>query len=260
MGLDSSRPAPARDGGRSPVDGKGKALIRFSVIVPTWNEADALPALLESLRRQTVQEFEVIIADSGSTDGTETVSRAFGARYLPGERKGPAEGRNRGAEVACTDTLVFVDADCLVPPDLLERIGFSLDDPAAVGGATMFRPADGTVGERTLFFFANAYQRAMIAWGFPHNAGFCFFFRRSAFRRLSGMREDLLLNETHDIALRSRTLGTFVSLPLYVSTSTRRFRKHGFARTVVLEYLGSTLLYYLSRRPPPPAIRPEPVR
>ena len=238
----------------------GRAPPRFSVIVPTWNEAQTLPALLESLRHQTVDEFEILVADSGSTDATEAVTRSYGARYLPGERKGPAEGRNRGAREAQAEILVFVDADCIVAPDLLERIGASLEDPSVVGGATLFRPADGTWGERALFFLANAYQRAMIAWGFPHNAGFCFFFRRSAFERLMGMREDLLLNETHDIALRSRTLGTFVSLSVQVSTSTRRFRKHGFARTVVVEYLGSTLVYYLSGQPPPPSLRPEPVR
>lgn len=251
--------------GRGPVDSSSPATTeatapRFSVIVPTWNEAETLPVLLESFRRQTVGDFEVLVSDSSSTDGTEEVARSFGATYLPGERKGPAEGRNRGAQKARARILVFVDADCVVAPDLLQRIGQALDDPSIVGGATMFRPAEGTVAERILFFFANAYQRAMIAWGFPHNAGFCFFFRRSAFQRLSGMREDLLLNETHDVALRSRTLGTFVSLPVYVSTSTRRFRKHGFARTVVLEYLGSTLLYYMTGRPPPAALRPAPVR
>lgn len=244
-------PRAERQGGASP---------RFSVIVPTWNEARTLPALLESLRHQTVDGFEILVADSGSTDATEAVARSFGARYVPGERKGPAEGRNRGAREARGEILVFVDADCVVAQDLLQRIGLSLEDRSVVGGATLFRPADGTWGERALFFMANAYQRAMIAWGFPHNAGFCFFFRRSAFERLTGMREDLLLNETHDIALRSRPLGTFVSLSVYVSTSTRRFRKHGFARTVVVEYLGSTVVYYLSGQPPPPSIRPEPVR
>ncbi len=230
----------------------------FSVIVPTWNEARSLPPLLESLRNQTVRRFEVLVADSGSTDGTEATVQAFGARYLPGERKGPAEGRNRGAAEARAPVFVFVDADCVVPPTLLESIRGALADPAVVGGATLYRPADGTLGERGLFFFANAFQRATIAWGFPHNAGFCFFFRRTAFDRLHGLREDLFLNETHDISLRSRTLGRFVSLPVSVSTSTRRFRKNGFARTVVHEYFGSTILYYVSRRPPD--FRPEPVR
>jgi len=230
------------------------------VIVPTWYVGRSLPALLQSIRRQTVQGFEIIVADSGSTDGTRETAVAFGARYLAGERKGPAEGRNRGAAQARADTLVFVDADCVLPPDVLERVLIALEDPSVIGGATLFRPLDGTLAERSLLFLANAYQKAMTVWGLPHNAGFCFFFRRPAFERLRGLREDLFLNETHDIALRSRSLGQFVSLPVAVSTSMRRFRKNGFAKTVLHEYLGSTLVYYLARRVPPSEFRPEPVR
>lgn len=258
--MQTERAIPSLSRGNATAASREAVTPQFSVIVPAWNEARTLPALLDSLRQQTVKEFEVLVADSGSTDGTEAVARSFGAYYLSGERKGPAEGRNRGAREASADTLVFVDADCVVPGDLLERIQDCLADRSVVGGATLFRPADGSLGERVLFFFANAYQRAMISWGFPHNAGFCFFFRRSAFERLQGLREDLFLNETHDIALRSRSLGRFVSLPVAVSTSMRRFRKNGFARTVFHEYLGSTLLYYVARRPPPDSFRPEPVR
>lgn len=243
-----------RVGQQPPVDP------RVSVIVPTWNEEASLPALLESLESQTVRDFEVLIADSASTDATARIATAHGARVLAGSRKGPAEGRNRGARVARADVFVFVDADCLLPPDLLQRVIESLRDPGVIGGATMFAPQDGTTSERALFFLANAYQRMMIAWGFPHNAGFCFFFRRPAFEKLGGLREDLFLNETHDIALRSRRLGTFVSLPIFVSTSMRRFRRHGFAQTVLHEYLGSTVLYYVARRLPDQAYRPEPVR
>ncbi len=232
----------------------------ISVIVPTWNEAATLPLLLESIRRQTVLPFEVIVADSGSTDRTAEIATAFGTRYLSGERRGPAEGRNRGARAAAGDVFLFVDADCVMPNDLIAQVAARLKHSDAIGGATMFQPLGGTPGERLLFFLANAFQRATISWGFPHNAGFCFFFRRAAFERLGGLREDLFLNETHDIALRSRSLGPFISLPVAVGTSMRRFRRHGFAQTVLHEYFESTLLYYLTGRSPPDAFRPQPVR
>ncbi len=231
-----------------------------SVIVPTLNEARSLPRLLDSLRRQSRTDFEVIVADSGSMDGTADVAAAFGAWYVPGGRDGPAEGRNRGARHARADILVFTDADCLWPADLLERVIQAARDPEIVGGATDFAPEDGTRRERLLFFLANAYQRATILAGFPHNAGFCFFFRRSAFERLGGLREDLHLNETHDIALRSRRLGRFAVVPARVRTSVRRFREHGLGATVFQEYIGSTLIYYLTGRMPSESFRPEPVR
>ena len=101
-------------------------------------------------------------------------------------------------------------------------------DPRVIGGATMFLPQDGNAFDRLLFGFANAYQRAMTELGFPHNAGYCFFFRRASFERLGGIREDMFLNETHDVALRSHALGRFVFLPVVVRTSMRRFRTHGY--------------------------------
>ena len=231
-----------------------------SVIVPTWNEAKCLPALLESLRAQARPPVEILVADSGSTDGTQELARAKGAIVLEGERKGPGEGRNRGARAARGDLLVFVDADCIVPRDLIEAIVAAADASDVVGGATGFVPAQGTLAERTLFLLANGYQRALTLWGYPHNAGFCFFFRRSAFEALGGIRDEMLLNETHDIALRSRTLGRFVILPQRVQTSMRRFRTYGYLRTILKEYIASTVLFYATGRTPSDRFRPQPAR
>ncbi len=233
---------------------------RTSVVVPTWDEAKYLPALLASLRVQTVPPLEVIVADSGSTDGTPDLARAAGALVLEGGRKGPGEGRNRGARAARGDILLFLDADCIAPPDLLSAVEAAVDRPDVVGGTTAFMPADGRPIERALLALANGYQKAMTLWGFPHNAGYCFFFRKDAFERLGGLREDMLLNETHDLAMRSRPLGVFRILPVTVRTSMRRFRAHGYARTLLTEYVASTLLYYATGRTPTKWFRPEPAR
>jgi glycosyltransferase involved in cell wall biosynthesis len=232
----------------------------ISVIVPTWNEAKYLFRLLETLRAQTLAPLEILIADSGSTDGTQDLARASGANVLEGDRKGPGEGRNRGARAARGQVLLFIDADCVVPPSLTEAVLRALETSDVVGGATGFMPAGGRFLERGLFALANGYQRAMTLWGYPHNAGYCFFFRRDAFEALRGLREDMPLNETHDLALRSRTLGRFVILPITVETSLRRFRTYGYLRTIFTEYIASTLLYYATGRTSGDVFRPAPAR
>src|SRR5207247_1937165 len=161
-------------------------------------------------------------ASSGST--IDSWPRDGGGPARRGE--GPGEGRNRGARKATGEVLVFVDADCVLPPNLLEAVFLALADPDVVGGATGFAPAKGRPVERSLFYLANAYQRAMTIWGIPHNAGYCFFFRKTAFESLGGIREDLVLNETHDLAIRSRSIGRFVLLPIIVEPSMRRFRTY----------------------------------
>src|SRR5207247_2481502 len=87
-----------------------------SVIIPTWNEAKYLPALLDSLQNQTRSPLEILIADSESTDGTQDLAEARGALLVPGDRRGPGEGRNRGARSARGALFLFVDADCVPPP------------------------------------------------------------------------------------------------------------------------------------------------
>src|SRR5438046_4680084 len=119
--------APPRAGVRAPrgrvsgMDGPCAARGRpgppegapVSIIVPTWNEAKCLPALLDSLRAQTRSPAEILVADSGSTDGTQELAQARGAIVLEGERKGPGEGRNRGARAARGDRLDVRDAEGL---------------------------------------------------------------------------------------------------------------------------------------------------
>src|SRR3989442_7692308 len=119
----------------------------MSAIGPTWNEAKYLPALFESLRRQTVPPDEVIVADSGSSDGTAEVACAAGAVVLEGERRGPREGRNPGAAAAAGHVLLVVDADCLLPSNLIQSVFLALRDPPVVGGAPGFAPRSGHRGE-----------------------------------------------------------------------------------------------------------------
>jgi glycosyltransferase involved in cell wall biosynthesis len=93
--------------------------MRFSIVVPTLNEAILLPNLLADLQSQTYTDFETIIADAGSQDGTRELALSAGVRLVPGGM--PAVGRNRGAEAAQGEFLVFLDADTRVQPDFLEK-------------------------------------------------------------------------------------------------------------------------------------------
>jgi glycosyltransferase involved in cell wall biosynthesis len=94
----------------------------FSVIVPTYNRLRLLLQALESLRLQTFTEFEVIIIDDGSTDGTQPVilemlksrdSEHLKFKYLRQENAGPGAARNRGIEVATGKYISFLDSDDL---------------------------------------------------------------------------------------------------------------------------------------------------
>jgi 4,4'-diaponeurosporenoate glycosyltransferase len=99
----------------------------ISVIVPARDEAQVLPALLDSLARQTLPPLEVIVADDGSSDGTAAIAAAAGARVImPGPKPPGYRGKTwpcrRGAEEARGELLVFLDADTRLEPEGLARL------------------------------------------------------------------------------------------------------------------------------------------
>ena len=101
--------------------------MRLSVIIPAYNCAGLIPATLESLKAQTLKDFEVLILNDGSTDSTLSVLRAY-ARTDPRfqifnlPNGGPSRARNRGIELARGDYLYFMDADDLIHPEMLEAL------------------------------------------------------------------------------------------------------------------------------------------
>jgi len=102
--------------------------VPVTVVIPTLNEADRLPACLSSV----LWADEVIVADAGSTDHTVEIARRFGARVL--ESCGPTIGaqKNAGIEVARHAWILSIDADERVTPELQSAITQALAAPAAV--------------------------------------------------------------------------------------------------------------------------------
>jgi glycosyltransferase involved in cell wall biosynthesis len=110
---------------------------RVSVIVPTYNRARDIGRCLESLAHQTVTDFEVIVCDDGSTDGTAAVVSAYGGRlalrYHWSENfGGPARPRNIGLQLARAHYVAFLDSDDWWKSDKLERSLRRLDAGADV--------------------------------------------------------------------------------------------------------------------------------
>jgi glycosyltransferase involved in cell wall biosynthesis len=101
-----------------------------AVVIPAYDEADAIGACLDTLAAQTLPH-ELVVVDDGSTDATAAIAEARGARVLREGHRGPAVARNRGAAETTAPILAFLDADMTFAPDFLER----LVEPIRSGGA-----------------------------------------------------------------------------------------------------------------------------
>jgi len=87
-------------------------MVYVSIIIPAFDEENCIGECLTSLFKQSFKNYEIIVVDDGSTDGTCQIVRGFkGVRLIEGEHKGPGISRNIGSEKAKGEILVFVDAD-----------------------------------------------------------------------------------------------------------------------------------------------------
>ncbi|HPI71773.1 MAG TPA: glycosyltransferase family 2 protein [bacterium] len=94
------------------------ALPLVSVVIPTFNRADLLPAAIDSVLGQTYERLEILVVDDGSTDHTMEVLRPYAdrIRVIAGEHRGPSAARNLGMRAATGEYLCFLDSDDVYYP------------------------------------------------------------------------------------------------------------------------------------------------
>ena len=105
----------------------GRHPASVSVVVPARDEEDTLPALLESLRRLTVEVSDIVVVDDDSQDATTSVAGSAGAVVLPAGTPPPgwtgkAWACHVGARASSGDLLLFLDADTVLAPDALDGL------------------------------------------------------------------------------------------------------------------------------------------
>ena len=115
-------------------------LSRVAVVIPAWNEAEAIGPVVQEVLAQGVGE--AIVADGGSTDGTQDRARAAGARVIDAGR-GYGRACAAGAAAAKHDVIAFMDGDGADRPDQLPRLAAPILD-----GTADFTIASRTRGER----------------------------------------------------------------------------------------------------------------
>ncbi len=118
--------------------------ISISVIIPCYNAESTIMRTLEALDRQTVKSFEVILADDGSKDGTVSEAKSFKPHnfkltVITEKHAGPAAQRNRGAEKAKGEILLFTDSDCVPDNKWVEEMTKPFSDKAVVGVSGTYR-------------------------------------------------------------------------------------------------------------------------
>ncbi len=118
---------------------------RLSVIIPNYNGGRTIGRCLEALFASAFDNFEVVVVDDCSSDGSPEIITLFPCTLVRlHQRSGAAKARNVGAQNSSGEVLFFIDADCIVQSDTLSRVDRSVAaaDGAVVGGTYTRLPAD----------------------------------------------------------------------------------------------------------------------
>lgn len=121
----------------------------LSIVIPTLNSGRTLAACLEAIRQQAFprNQFEIVIADAGSTDDTLAIAHRCGAdRIVPNPLRTGEAGKAAGIQVSRGDLIALIDSDNVLPgPDWLTRMVAPFADPAIMGSEPLeytCRPGD----------------------------------------------------------------------------------------------------------------------
>ena len=202
----------------------------FSVIIPTFNRANLLAATLDTVFAQRFKNFEVIVVDDGSTDGTMEMLRHYGdrVRVATQDNRGPGAARNLGAEAARGQYLAFLDSDDLWFPwtlDVYASVVIGTPAPAFIAGkpAVFQDPAQLATqveGPIQALKFPDYYASA-AEWRWYSASSFVI--RAGAFRQAGGFAPVWINGEDADLAMRLGTLGGFVQV---TAPATFAYRDH----------------------------------
>ena len=224
--------------------------VRFSVVIPAYNEAGYLTDTLQSLRDQDFDgPFEVIVVDNDSTDETATVAAAFGVRVLREAERGVCAARQRGSAAAVGEIIVSTDADTVPPRNWLRSLDATFaaaPDAVAVAGPCQYaNPCWWARAYPTLLF-------GLVAGVFALTGSVCYVTATNlAVRRSAFPGYDLKLTQGGDeldLLRRLRRVGRVVwNRHNVVTTSPRRLQR-GLLYTIVVSFFVYYLLAYLVNR------------
>ena len=220
--------------------------MKISIIIPTYNEEEYLPKLLESIRSQDFTDYEIIVADAQSDDNTREIADEYGCIVVEGGLPGP--GRNRGAEVAQGEILLFLDSDLKLTKNYLTNVVNEFEREDLGIAITQMTPLSQKKRDKYLHDLANWFMIAVENIK-PHGAG-CYgiISKRELHEEVNGFDEELSFGEDTDYIERVAEISEFKVLRnAKIGVSTRRLEEEGLY-TLLKQYGKSTVNDFRGKR------------
>lgn len=218
----------------------------ISVIIPTLNEERFLPKLLNDLKNQKDNDFEVLVIDGHSKDATKKITFDFkndlNLRFFEVEKRNVSYQRNYGANQAKGKYLCFFDADMRIAPAFIKKIKKEMQKTMHLVFIPSVVPQDKSIHDMVTFNLVNFLIETSLFTNKPFSSGGSMIFERNFFLFLGGFDEKLFLAEDHEIIQRAKQAGVTAQMlhQTKVKISLRRLKKEG-RLDLYRKYLVATL-------------------
>ena len=209
----------------------------LSIIIPVLNEENYLPALLDSIKKQKLNDYEIIVAEGGSRDRTREIAKNYGCKITSGGL--PAKARNEGVKIAQGDLFFFIDADSILPKNFfsellkefkerkLELASFPVYPVAGIEKSRYGVYPRGNTVDKIFYGIYNLFAWATQKF-LPH-ATQTILIKKEIHQKIGGFDEEIKIGEDHAYAREGAKYGKFgflFNIPP-ILTSTRRFEQEG---------------------------------
>ncbi|MHC2994136.1 MAG: glycosyltransferase [Candidatus Atribacteria bacterium] len=200
----------------------------ISIIIPALNEENYLPRLLDSLKKQSFKDYEIIVVDAGSKDKTKEIAKKYSCRIVPGGL--PPKARNEGAKVAKGDLLLFLDADLMLQDGFLDTLLKEFKEKKLDIASTDLE----FLSDKTIYKIAgmlcNIYY-TYTQYFSPHITQ-CILVKKEFHEKIGGFDEDIKLSEDFVYIKRMAKIAKFGHLNnIRYFVSARRFNNDGLINT-----------------------------
>jgi len=203
----------------------------LSIVIPTLNEENYLPRLLNCIKKQNFKDYEIIVADAESKDKTVKIAKDFGCKVVFGGL--PAKGRNQGVKLAQGDLLLFLDADVILPENFLEKSlrEFKVKNLKVAGCLLQSQNKNKIV--RFVYHLVYNWPILFLEQVIPHASGFILI-KKDLHQKIKGFDEKIKMSEDHCYVREASKLGKFGILKsITIFVSPRRFEKKGWLKTTL---------------------------
>jgi glycosyltransferase involved in cell wall biosynthesis len=216
--------------------------MKLSIVIPTLNEEKYLIHLINTIKKQDYNDYEIIVSDGNSDDNTVKIAKDNNCKVVISKKRHPSHQRNQGAKIAKGELILFLDADTRLPSMFLKNTVRELESRQLLGGGFYIKIKNKKIKYLILSKILNTTfkvsQRIL-----PSNIGIAIIVQKNIHNEIGGFDETIFIGEDYDYTKRVFKKGKFRMInSSFIQYSPRRLENEGFY-TVIFKWFKAALYF-----------------